>query len=273
MASFLFNLSINEDNTPHSNNMKWSTGNWLNLYKVTKNFEYSSTNFRTNKRSNQFAIGVSSIILDFDENVSLDEAKNIFSEFHSLIVTTKSHKKKKQGIVCDRFRVILPLNYSIIDMSYYMNLMKIIVRHFKADLACTDAARYYSPNAYQKTYYSQGNKFFDVRKFEKNYRAEQTMPYSSSINAKICLNKTQKIDLSKLLKHQITYYQYGRKTIDTLNDILNNENHLEYIKCHCFLNPSHEDNNPSCVIYLNHKNIFIKCFACDLEHLIEKEKI
>ena len=47
------------------------------------------------------------IILDIDDNISIDEAKYIFKDYKYFICTTKSHQIEKHGKVCDRFRVIL----------------------------------------------------------------------------------------------------------------------------------------------------------------------
>ena len=48
------------------------------------------------------------LILDIDDGLSLNEAKELFKEFKYLIATTKSHQIEKKGLKCDRFRVILP---------------------------------------------------------------------------------------------------------------------------------------------------------------------
>ena len=54
-----------------------------------------------------------------------DKAIDMFKDTKSLIVTTKSHQVDKKGLVTDRFRVILYIGISIIDMEYYSKLMKI----------------------------------------------------------------------------------------------------------------------------------------------------
>ena len=50
------------------------------------------------------------IILDIDDNLSIEDAKYIFKNYKTFICTTKSHQKDKHGKVCDRFRVILQSN-------------------------------------------------------------------------------------------------------------------------------------------------------------------
>lgn len=266
-------LSINQNNTPHSNYLDWCEGNFFNLHKVTKMYEYSATNFHEGKRSNNFAIGVSSIILDFDDGLTLNSAKKLFEEYIALIITTKSHLKNKNGLVSDRFRVILPLNYSIIDTNYYMSIMAKIVRFFKSDKACTDAARYYYPNKDQITYYSKGTKFFNPSRFDDFSKREKEIIYRKDIQLNKSSQKYEseiyRVDLNKFRNNQITYYLNGDKRIDTLSSVVENIN--EDVQCHCFMNPKHEDKNPSCRIYQNEKNTYIKCFACNFDGIIYKE--
>ena len=67
------------------------------------------------------------LILDIDDGLTIDKAKEIFKGFKYFICTTKSHQKEKKGLVCDRFRIILPIiNNPIGDdyFSYMRNLEK-----------------------------------------------------------------------------------------------------------------------------------------------------
>ena len=47
------------------------------------------------------------LILDVDDGLTIQEAKETFKEYKYLIATTKSHQVDKKGLKCDRFRVIL----------------------------------------------------------------------------------------------------------------------------------------------------------------------
>lgn len=40
--------------------------------------------------------------------------------------------------------------------------------------------------------------------------------------------------------------------------------HVEYRKLFRCINPEHDDNHPSCIIYNNPWGDYIKCFSCDL---------
>ena len=48
------------------------------------------------------------IILDIDEGLTIEEAKEKFGRYRYLLYTTKSHRKEKHGVIADRFRIILP---------------------------------------------------------------------------------------------------------------------------------------------------------------------
>jgi hypothetical protein len=247
------NISVNIDSLPHANNLKWTMGNWEDIFKVTALYEYSATKFKNGKRNNISAKGVSSIILDIDDGQTLEEGIETFKEFKSLIVTTKSHQVDKKGLIADRYRVILPLNQSIIDMEYYSKLMRCLTRFYKADIACSDPARYYSPNPKQEVYYSASEEYFDINKFDELVCNDEEVMSANIASSKIFSEKSKtnsevkRIDLD--LNSQVTYYQNGIKATDILDYIINNIKVSNgAIPCHCFLNPQHEDKNPSCFI-------------------------
>lgn len=67
------------------------------------------------------------LILDIDDGLTIDEAKNMFMRYKYLIATTKSHQKEKKGKVCDRFRVIFESDNIPNGDSYFkmMDFMKL----------------------------------------------------------------------------------------------------------------------------------------------------
>ena len=52
--------------------------------------------------------GQNMIAWDIDEGMSIHEMEAILSDYQYLLYTTKSHQKDKNGIICDRFRVVMP---------------------------------------------------------------------------------------------------------------------------------------------------------------------
>lgn len=218
------------------------------------------------------------IILDFDDGTTIKQALKMFQDVFCLIVTSKSHQILKNGQIGDRFRVILPLNISIIDMNYYNKLMMVVTRYYKSDIACTDSARQYYPNEHQEVYYTNGEKYFDIKKFNKeveNFDEQSTpnKPFSSTKKNSISYTTFNKrLDLAKFLDKSISHYCKGTKQLNTLNEIINfSKVSDKAIACHCFLNENHPDINNSCLIYHNQTNIYAKCMSCGCDAILFKE--
>lgn len=60
-------------------------------------------------RKKEYVIpGQNMLGLDIDEGMTISEAQEALSMYQYILYTTKSHQKEKNGIVCDRFRIIIP---------------------------------------------------------------------------------------------------------------------------------------------------------------------
>lgn len=91
------------------------------------------------------------LVLDFDEGWS-EEREQQFSKYIGYKCPTKSHMKEKNGIICERYRIVLLLATQI-NLNYreYKNLYKHILRDLKlnvkgeqpADSSCVDATRFF----------------------------------------------------------------------------------------------------------------------------------
>lgn len=85
-------------------------------------------------------------VLDFDSpEMTLAQALNIFSDMAHIIGTTKSHRKPKGGVTCDRFRVVLRFASRISALKTYRYSLKQVVQRYPADPAATDGARFFFP--------------------------------------------------------------------------------------------------------------------------------
>lgn len=110
----------------------WSPIVWKNNYAKTDNF--ISSDF---------------LALDFDEpgEETLNEINNALSDHKRIIATTKSHQKDKNGVTCDRFRLIIPFAERITDYrTYRATYQKALVRFPWADKSCLDGARFFFPS-------------------------------------------------------------------------------------------------------------------------------
>lgn len=83
---------------------------------------------RTKKSENWNNEKQNILILDVDDGMSIENAKNLFKEYEYFICTTKSHQKEKKGKVCDRFRVILKaINIPVADIYFdYMRQLELL---------------------------------------------------------------------------------------------------------------------------------------------------
>lgn len=113
------------------------------------NYHYSVRHFKYNKRKKANAQKTRIIILDIDEPQinypDLESIKNKLRPYNHILSTTKSHQILKNGIICDRYRIIFfcdifiedPISYKqqILDISKYFNL--------ECDEKCVDTGRFF----------------------------------------------------------------------------------------------------------------------------------
>ncbi|PJZ29475.1 hypothetical protein [Leptospira kmetyi] len=93
-------------------------------------------------RKNENCESTNLIMLDFDGDLSVEEAINIFRDEAVAIVPTRNHQREKGGEIADRFRVILILPISV-NTDIHRIILKACVSHYGHDKKCTDPARGY----------------------------------------------------------------------------------------------------------------------------------
>lgn len=135
---------------------RYSAGTFLNGYITDENYL---------REQNLF-------IIDVDDGLSIEDAKGLFADYTYLISTTKSHQKDKHGIVCDRFRLILPTisKFHLEPKVYtdmYMNVLEAIGVS-EADSKCRNSSRWYYGNPDGEYWYNYGGTLLDIRPFIQN---------------------------------------------------------------------------------------------------------
>lgn len=86
------------------------------------------------------------LVLDIDSGCSIETAKTTFKDYQHIIATTRNHQKEKNGIITDRFRVIIPFSSTINTRSTYERTWQKAAELWPyIDLACKDTARLYYP--------------------------------------------------------------------------------------------------------------------------------
>lgn len=104
------------------------------------------------------------IIFDIDEGLTLSEAKSLFGTFDGIIATTRSHQKEKNGIVCDRFRVIIRASQRIqCTKQEYKDAISFIMEYDYpfVDKACKDVSRIFFGTSNSEIHYLSGLASFD----------------------------------------------------------------------------------------------------------------
>jgi len=103
----------------------WSCGIFKENYRNLDNFQKA------------YFIG-----LDVDEGATIEEAVSVFNKYAHCIVTSKSHNKEKNGVVADRYRIILKLEEPITDHKHFYATWQRLYEIFPViDTACKDASR------------------------------------------------------------------------------------------------------------------------------------
>jgi hypothetical protein len=120
-------ISISKTLDPHSTDFTPKNIKWSEMKNITgENISWSATTFKNNKRKDENAESFSIIGLDIDNGMSLEDAKKFFTDkkLECLISTTKSHNIEKNGVIADRFRIVLLLDKEYkLDKQEFKNRM------------------------------------------------------------------------------------------------------------------------------------------------------
>jgi hypothetical protein len=144
---------------------------------VRENRCYSPYIFADGHRLADNNLGYSDVLcLDFDGGMSLEDGKDKFSRFTSLIVTTRSHGKTGKG---DRFRVFVRLKTPMaIPPQDHNDFMAALFEHIGGvDPATKDLARFFfaSPEDAEYYYSSVNSRDFDWEPIYKKIKKEKVI--------------------------------------------------------------------------------------------------
>lgn len=150
---------------------------WKDFHKVMQKDGvcYSAHTFKDGHRTNDNAIeGFELLMLDVDSGTPLDIAKLLLDNYTYLIATTRSHNKEKKGVVCDRYRIILPMKNRLeLSKEQYSKFMTNLMEDMPIELdACTkDIGRMFY-GASGEYWYNEGE-LFDADKYIPNTQEEE----------------------------------------------------------------------------------------------------
>ena len=132
--------------------------------------------------------GQTMIAWDIDEGMSVDEAKSLLSMYTYILYTTKSHQIDKNGIICDRFRIIMPTKtmYYVDAEQHkqmYTNMAEILGLNVY-DIQTKNQGRLWYTNQ-KATIYTNKGELIDIRVGIPDTEAEQKiMPNLENLKPK-----------------------------------------------------------------------------------------
>lgn len=116
------------------------------MAEVVRVSTWSPATFVSGKRRSANFEASSLVVLDVDGGIQLDEALAEFEGYAHLIGTTRNHRKDKNGVTADRFRVVLTTSQVITTRDEYEATLRWAMTKWPfADEQCKDAARQFFP--------------------------------------------------------------------------------------------------------------------------------
>lgn len=114
---------------------------------IIKQQPWAPGKYKGNQRLNKTLESMRLLVLDVDEKCTLKDALEYFKDYKHIIATTKSHQKEKNGVVCDRFRVILDMGQPVTsDPEYKSAWFAAKAKWPFIDKQCNDSARFFFPS-------------------------------------------------------------------------------------------------------------------------------
>jgi len=170
-------ISTNDDPRPTiATNWQRKQGSFEGLHKIVcSSLRYSAGTFENGHiTDNNYIPDQNLIIIDVDDGITIEETKSLFSGTKYLIATTRSHQIEKNGVVQDRFRLILPTisKFHLKPKVYaetYLNLLSALGMS-SADTKCQNASRWYYGFADAEYWYNpdESATMLDIRPFIKD---------------------------------------------------------------------------------------------------------
>jgi len=104
--------------------------------------DWSHSTFTDNYRNINNAISTELMVLDIDDGCTLNKAQELFKDYKHIIATSRSHRKLKNGVICDRYRILLWLTTPINnDNDFKATLWQLCDKYTFLDRQCSDISR------------------------------------------------------------------------------------------------------------------------------------
>lgn len=115
------------------------------------------------------------IVLDIDDGYPLHKALALFAPYKAYIATTKSHNKEKNGIIAERYRVVLSAkkSFQLSPKEYSMMMAEIFATFPFADKSCKDISRAFTAYEGSDIYEINGTETIDVDTFLRRAKSKE----------------------------------------------------------------------------------------------------
>lgn len=127
-----------------------STDTYTDLFELASIItekQWAPATFKEGKRLIKNLESISLLVLDIDSGCELEGAKRLLGEYKHIIATSRNHQKEKNGVVCDRYRVVLFLDEPILsDADFKATWQTAFKRWPFIDEACKDSSRFFYPS-------------------------------------------------------------------------------------------------------------------------------
>lgn len=145
---------------------------------VLSTYSWAPGVFSNRKRTIANLSRIELLCLDIDSGCTLDQALDLFKEYKHVIATSRNHQKEKNGVVCDRFRVVLFLSEPINnDRDFKATWESALSIWPFIDKACKDSSRFFYPSPEVVSINQTGSSFQS-----RNAEIHETILKSSSNN-------------------------------------------------------------------------------------------
>jgi len=123
-----------------------NTNSMSYIKRLLTTFVWSPIIFSGNHRKTEYFVSSRLLVLDFDSpGYSLAQCLREWCDTCHFIGTTKNHQRDKDGVTCDRFRLIAPFAITITDARTLWHNHDVLIKRYDADPAPKDQARLFFP--------------------------------------------------------------------------------------------------------------------------------
>jgi hypothetical protein len=147
-------VSKNKDARFSNNGELKEVGSLEELHNIIQENSWAPATFIDNKRNNNNFISADFIALDIDGGLTVDEVVNRLEDLYLnySLTYSRNHQKDKDGITCDRYRLVFELTETITKSEIFRNTWNYLYSLFpESDKATKDPARFYYQSCGEST--------------------------------------------------------------------------------------------------------------------------